>query len=370
MAKRTAAAASESGGVVISIEGDFDPLDLATDDDDQTVVKTDEGDDGDGADDAADDAADGADDAADDEGGDDAGDTDDGADDGAAVPVTKIAAQKLTADSLARLMEAVNAISKADAIEGAHATELRDIAKALDPQAVAGDVTPEDARKVTTDALSKLMTTTNLVKALDDGIDALPAAITQALGEIAASLNGAAATAKADDDTNPEPEQPNLIVYKSAREDGDLDLVIKRGRKMKTTRLSKLKEASAMLTKLIEELDSEAASDGGKAKTKKSEGDDTAADAAATDTDDTPKTDTAAIVAEVSAAVQKTIVGAVTKINDSLNTLKGEIDAVTKRVDDVDEVVPDGNADDGDADVKPVDKSDQPASFDNILFNG
>lgn len=369
MAKRTAAAASEAkpAGVVISIEGDFDPLDIVSGD--EPVSKTDEGDDDPGegaADDAGDEGADGAADdgggAADDGGGaDDAGADDDGA---PTEPVTKIAAQKLTSDALARLMEAVNAISKADAIEAVHATELRDIAKALDSEAVAGNVTPEDARKVTTDALSKLMTTTNLVKALDDEIDALPAAITQSLGEIAASLNGAAATTvKADDDapTNPEPEQPNLIVYKSAREDGDLDLVIKRGAKMKTTRLSKLKEANAMLTKLIDELDSEAASDGGKKSTKKSEGDGAAA----------PTVDTAAIVAEVTSAVKKTIAGAVTTINDSLNTLKGEIDAVTKRVDDVDGVVPDGNADDGDADVKPVDKSDQPASFSNILgING
>lgn len=357
---RTAVAASEAtpapagdrthkrGGVVIEIHDGiekFDPLEFADEEDDEEaetagdVSKTD--DDADATEDTDDDA-------------------DDSETDDDAQPVMKVAAVQFTSESLTRLMDVVNAISKADAIEDAHAAELRDIAKALDPEAITAEIAPEDARKVTTDALSKLMTTVNLVKALDDGIDVLPIAVVKSIGEIAASLNGAAATTieKTDDEvTDPEPDQPQLVVYKSEREDGDLDLVIKRGSKMKTSRLSKLKEAHAMLTKLIDELDGESAASGGSKKTKKSEDDDA--------TENT--VDVEAIATQVTDSVKKTLVGAVKTINDTVNELNSKIEAVSKRMDDVDGVVPDGNAEDADEDETQETKKNDESSFKGVF---
>lgn len=353
MARRSAVAASEStpgvviektkGGVVIEIDdiSQLDPLDVVDDDEETHVDKNEaEGDEAD-----TDDTGEGEEDSDSDQ------------------LVIKASTLTLVSESLTRLMDVVNAISKADALEDTHTAELRDIAKALSPEANTADVTAEDARKVTTDALSKLMTTVNLVKALDDEIDALPDAVTKQIDEIAANLNGVAASTiekNNDEVTNPESDEPKIIVYKSERDDGDLDLVIKRGAKMKTTRLSKLREAHAMLSKLIEELEGEqAASDGGKKKK-------------TTKSDDTQEgVDVEALVSEVTGAVKKTIADVAKTINETLNGLKGEIDTVTKRMDEADGTVPDGHADDdetGDDDPEAVKKAkEKEASFDNIL---
>lgn len=354
MAKRAAVAASEAKptGVVIEIEGieKLDPLAELVDDEEEPTpdpVSKDEVED--------DPEVEIEDDDSETEGEDDE-----------PQPVTKESAVKLTSESLTRLMDVVNAISKADALEDSHASELRDIAKALSPEASAAEVAKEEARKVTTNALAELMNTVSLVKSLDDSIDELPDTVTKKIDEIAASLIGVADVAIAKEEvTNPDQEEPQIVVYKSGRDDGDLDLVIKRGAKMKTTRLSKLKEAHAMLTKLIEELEGEkAASDGGGKKKKTTKSDETP-----TETEETEGVDVESIVAKVTDGVKSMLVDSIKKVNETLNGLKGEIDAVTKRVDDVDGTVPDGNADD-EEEPEETKKADE-GSFNNILgING
>lgn len=339
MARRTAVAASEAKPVVktiIEIGGleKFDPLavlDDVADDDTETEV-----------DDVETDVDDDAVDTDVDEGGDD--DTD-------PEPITKQTVLKMTGTALSQLMGVVNAISKTDGI-GELAQELQEIAKSLDPEADTASITAENARSEATGALSQLMQTANLVKALDDGIEELPEAITQQLGTIAATLNGIAKSqVEEEDEETDQTEEPDHIVFVGKRhEDGDLDLIIKRGAKMKQTRLSKLREAAAMLTKLIDELGGEAADGGGKKKkTTKSD-------------DATGVIDVDAIVSQVTAGVNASIAKVASETNTALNTLKEEIEAISKRMDDVDSTVPDGNAQD-DAeetteDGEPVKKSE------------
>lgn len=299
------------------------------------------------------------------------------------TPTIKDAAVELTSTQLSKLMETAGLAKEAGNVVGLSGA-LSAISMALDPEAVAAEIAEDRAAEAVSAALADLMDTAALIKSLDDGIEALPEAITKQLSGIAGSLAGASSANKSADPTvgdlpaadlefvtDPDPEAGPLTVYKRQGGDGDLDLVIKRGAKMKTTRLSKLKEAHAMLSKLIEELEGDAnsAKDGGaKEPTKKAD------ESAAAEPADTPEPqqDPAEgspagddVTSQIAEAVKKGLLGAVGAINESLNKLNSKIEDVAKRVDNVEGTVPAGQAaDDGDA--EPTKKND-PASFANIF---
>lgn len=339
MAKRSAVAASEARpATVIEIESvdKLDPLGLLDVlDDEDTDGETPE-------DETPDTGAGGDDDPAPDE-------SEDGVE-----AITKATTLKVTSEALTQLMGVVNAINKnGGAVSEEHAMALQSIAKTLAPDLSATTPASEDARAETTDALTRLMSAVTLIKALDDEIETLPGAVTTQLEGIASTLNGVAAAQSNDTADTADEERPQLTVFKTELPDGDLDLIIKRGAKMQNTRLSTLRRAVEMLGKLVKELEGD-----GKAATKKSE------DATI---------DTAALVSQVTASVDASIAKVVKEVSGAMNTLREEIAAVSKRVDDVDGSTPDGNADgddeeetSGESDGAPVKKS-QGTSWENIL---
>lgn len=323
MAKRSAVAASEATpATVIEIEGidKLDPLGIldVADDDQPEPDPVDDDDTGDEEE---------VDDAGDDEGD---GESDD---EGEVEAVTKAAALRVANESLTGLMAVVNAISKTEGgLSEEQATKLQDIAKALAPTAKAAEV--GNLRGDLTGALSRLMSLVNVVKALDDNVKELPSAVSEGMNEVAATLKGAASPAEEQEQETDQGQgvAEQLVVYKSALPDGDLDLILKRGAKMKTARLSTLRRAVSMLSDLIKEL--EGGNDPSKTKTKKN------------DEGGQQQPTAESIAAQVTASVNASIAKVVKEVNGALETIKGEVAAINKRVDDVEGTVPDGNADD------------------------
>lgn len=201
---------------------------------------------------------------------------------------------KIAKAALQRLMSIVNKLKGASKEKGGKlpaplSNEVRTLAQALSALAQKlggkgkGKDTDDAAEKAVSDAVGgltaaveKLMEVVNALKALDQAATEVPGEIVTQIQGVATMLAQVASRFGAGEEApeegaadakkkpeKPEAEQAQKIkrpeVFVKRSDDGDPEVIIKAGRKMKRTRLSLFKKAVEMLQEILREIDAAAA---------------------------------------------------------------------------------------------------------------
>jgi hypothetical protein len=265
-------------------------------------------------------------------------------------PVTKGLKDSVVAETkavLTAVTEAVNELGSAEEVPeavsqkfGAASAKMLALAKKVgadagnEPEEQEQQKSAADVVKMAKGIVGKLTALVAKAEALEG--DEIPEEMTRSIGEIAESLSHLAAQGSEADTKKAPPvkKEEEVEVFKRVGEDGEPELLIKRGAAMKKVRLSQLRGAVKVLNELLADLDpsGEEAKGGGKVKKE------APAPAPAVDLEPLTK---------------------------GLEAITGKLDSALERLATVEKaasVAPVSAADDDDADKKPVNKAAEPGA--------
>jgi DNA-binding HxlR family transcriptional regulator len=209
-----------------------------------------------------------------------------------------------------------------------------------------------EAGKTATAALQKLMKLVNTLKGMKQ-TDAFPGNLASEAKAIAGSISGLLATSP----TAASKKKAEAKVTKAEGTDDNPIVVIKAGKKMKKTRLAKLREAVTLLSSILKELE------GDKMAKKQDEPAKKPEDAKTEDTkaDKVEKAETETKPEDATALSE--IKEGIAKLGEAITGLGEKVETVNKRVADLEGTAPEGNAEED----PPEEVKKKAGLWDNVI---